>query len=106
MLNIRVGKKGIYSVLSFLCAIAVFYLTHVFQGMAYWGEGLTWYVIGVIFTYLVWLTGIVLIFFSLRKQNYQEESFLQIIIGLITLLLLAVGFLWTTFVIIAGMSGM
>lgn len=102
-----VKTKQFYVLLSLLCAIGVFLMSSIFQDMAYWGSGLTWFWIGVSFTYLLWLMGIV--FFTVavtRKTKIKGKLLVDLsIIRITTLILLIFGFLWTTFVIIAGMSG-
>ncbi|GAF13946.1 hypothetical protein JCM19046_4322 [Bacillus sp. JCM 19046] len=67
--------------------------------MVYWGEGLRWYVNGVMLTYLVWLCSIILFVVSFRKTRGTHS-----LLAPITLLLQVAGFLWTTFVLIAGLS--
>ena len=94
--------------MSLVCAIGVFYLSIKFQKMAYWGNGLTWFWVGVTCTYLIGLLGIVFFALSFKKREGDQKYFPSLLISLRTLAILAlgIGFLWTTFVIIAGMSGM
>lgn len=54
-------------ILSIICAVGVFFMSNVFQGIAYWGEGLTWYWIGVSITYSIWLLGVIFLANALRK---------------------------------------
>ncbi|WP_255407595.1 hypothetical protein [Sporosarcina sp. P20a] len=36
-------KQLVFIMLAFICAAGVFFLSDLFQSMAYWGNGLTWY---------------------------------------------------------------
>ena len=76
--------------------------------MAYWGNGLTWYWVGVTLTYLIGLLGVMFFALSFKKREGNQKVFASLLISLRTssILALGIGFLWTTFVIIAGMSGM
>lgn len=77
--------------------------------MAYWGDGLTWFWVGVIFTYLIGLLGVMFIILSIINRDGHIEGFFSYVINFLStlsFLALALGFLWTTFLIIAGMSGM
>lgn len=98
--------KGFYTLLSLICAAGVFYFSYVFQVMAYWGKGLTWYWIGVVFTYLIGLFGVMFIILSSKKRDGGKENSFPKLLRALSISALVVGFLWTTFVIIAGMSGM
>ncbi|MFB4166278.1 hypothetical protein ACE1TI_21460 [Alteribacillus sp. JSM 102045] len=99
------AMQWFYAVLALICATGVFYLSKLFQDMAYWGEGLTWYWIGVVFTYLTGLLGIGFIILSVKRRNGKKTLF-PILLRTFSTSALVIGFLWTTFVIIAGMSGM
>ncbi len=99
-------KQLIYALLSLICAAGVFYLSYLFQEMAYWGRGLTWYWVGVVFTYLIGLLGVMFIILSLKVRKGEKETTLPILLSTFSAVMLVCGFLWTTFVIIAGMSGM
>lgn len=93
--------------LSLLCAIGVFLMSSAFQSMAYWGNDLTWYWIGAVSTYFLWLIGIVFLGIAMTRKTKVKGKLkggLQIV-GIVTFIILIFGFLWTTFVIIAGMSG-
>lgn len=108
-LKSREIKLIFYTLISLLCAAGVFYLSILFQKMAYWGNGLTWYWVGVTFTYLIGLLGVMFIILSFKKREGNKKtffSFLLILLRTLSILALGIGFLWTTFVIIAGMSGM
>lgn len=93
--------------LSLLCAIGVFLMSNVFQSMAYWGNDFTWYWAGVIFTYFLGLMGIVFLVFAIKRKarGNRESRFGLLMFGIVTSIILICGFLWTTFIIIAGMSG-
>ncbi|WP_152414409.1 hypothetical protein [Halalkalibacterium ligniniphilum] len=99
-------KPLIYTILSLICAAGVFYLSYLFQEMAYWGNGLTWYWAGAVFTYLIGLLGVMFIILSSEGRKGDKEISLPILLSLLSGVTLVIGFLWTTFVIIAGMSGM
>lgn len=100
-------KKEPLMLLSFLSGIGVFLMSSAFQSMAYWGNDSTWYWIGASFTYFLGLVGIVLLGFSIKKEKREkgESKFSLSVFGIVTSIILFVGFLWTTFIIIAGMSG-
>lgn len=77
--------------------------------MAYWGEGLTWFWIGVTFTYLIGLLGAMFFILSVVKRDDAKQGFYSYIINFfrtLSFLALVLGFLWTSFLIIAWMSGM
>ena len=99
--------KQFFVILSLLCAIGVFLMSGPFQSMAYWGNDFTWYWIGVAFTYFLWLMGIVFLVVAItRKTTVNGKSMFGLtMLRIATFILLICGFLWTTFVIIAGMSG-
>lgn len=99
-------KQIFYTVLSLLCAAGVFNFSRIFQEMAYWGNGLTWFWVGVILAYLIGLLGVMFIVLSLKKRESNQKTVCLNILRTISILALGFGFLWTTFVIIAGMSGM
>lgn len=82
-------------------------MSSAFQSMAYWDEGFTWYWIGVAFTYFLWLMGIVFLVVAItRKANMKGKLILSLsILGISSFFLLIIGFCWTTFIIIAGLSG-
>lgn len=99
--------KLFFVFLSLLCAIGVFLMIGPFQSMAYWGNGLTWYWIGAAFTFFIWLMGIVFLVLAMtRKEKVRGKLIFGLpILGVASFVILICGFLWTTFVIIAGMSG-
>jgi multisubunit Na+/H+ antiporter MnhG subunit len=99
-------KKRIYVFLSLLCAVGVFIMSSVFQNMVNWGEGLTWYWIGVTFTYFIWLLGIILLVIT-RKSNWEGKLLFGLpVLWITSFIILIFGFFWTTFIIMAGLSGM
>lgn len=102
-----IKTKQFFVLLSLLCAIGVFLMSGPFQSMAYWGNDLNWYWVGVAFTYFLWLMGIVFLVIAItRKANVKGKlTFGLSMLGIASFILLVFGFLWTTFVIIAGMSG-
>lgn len=92
-------KEKHYLTLSFLSAISVYLLSPVFQRMAYWGEGMLWYWVGVAFTYLVGFLGLILLTMAIKKNK------LNLMYGIayaVSGFLLITGFLWITFIIIMG----
>lgn len=98
-------KKNSFSIpLALFCAISIFPMSNLFQLMAYWGNGLMWFWIGVGLTYIIFLIGsslLIVIFTNKRnRKNLAIDCF-----GFVTGMLLILGFLWSTFIIIAGMSG-
>ena len=100
-------KREFLVFLSLFCSAGVFLMSSAFQSMAYWGNDFTWYWAGVVFTYFLGLMGIVFFFFLIkRKKRVNGESrFGLSMFEIITSIILICGFLWTTFIIIAGMSG-
>ncbi|MEK4531976.1 hypothetical protein [Solibacillus sp. FSL K6-1554] len=102
-------KLYLYTLFSLLCAVGLFYLSIKFGEMAYWGNGLTWYWVGVTITYLTGILGVIFIILSLKIRDDSKNGFYSYSINLLrtlSILALGLGFLWTTFLIIAGMSGM
>lgn len=89
----------ILQILSLICAVGMFPMTSVFQSMAYWGDDFTFYWLGVGITYSFFLLGLVLLIVS-HLRTYRMTF-----LSLATFKLLICGFLWTTFIILAGMSG-
>lgn len=94
-----------YIVLSLICAICVFPMSTLFQTMAYWGNNLIWYWVGVVLTYAIWLIGVTFIFLIFTKKS-GDYNVLVASLSIVSGILLVLGFLWTTFIIIAGMSGL
>lgn len=105
-MNLKISKQ-IYVLLSLLCAIVVFLMSSGFQSMAHWGEGLTWYWVGVAFTYFIWLLGIIFLITAARKSNVKGTLIFGLpIMGIASFVILILGFCWTSFIIMAGLSGM
>lgn len=100
-------KKESLVFLSLLCAIGVFLMSSAFQSMAYWGNDFTWYWVGVAFTYFLGLMGVVFLVLAIKRKTIENgESMLGVsMFGIVTSIILICGFLWTTFIIIAGNSG-
>lgn len=91
---------------SYLFTLLGFMMSMSFWRMARWGRaessGIVWYWIGVCLTYLLCLAAGVFIYLRLKKsQNGVERGFL-FISSMICILII----LWTTFQVIAGISGM
>ncbi|MBF4502170.1 hypothetical protein IRY55_12445 [Savagea sp. SN6] len=100
-------KKESFVFLSLLCAIGVFLMSSAFQSMAYWGNDSTWYWVGVVLTYFLGLIGIVFLVLAIKRKTIEnrEPAFGMSIFRIVTFILLICGLLWTTFIIIAGNSG-
>lgn len=101
-------KQLLYTMLAFVCASGVFLMSILFQKMAYWGGGLTWYWVGVALTFAIGVAGTAFILQSLKIKGSEEKTLLTtLLISLRALAILAIGlgFLWTTFIVSAGMSG-
>ena len=90
--------------LSYLCAIGVFFMSIKFQEMAYWGNNLTWYWVGVTITYILFFTGMILLKLVFTRKS-EVHTVLKISTGVFSGIFLILGILWTTFIVIAGMSG-
>jgi hypothetical protein len=92
------------SIFSFVLSIIGIVFGMKFQYMAYWGSGypvgMMWFWIGAFLSYVFSLTAILLVLFKTKFNFVGNAS--KIIISLITI----ANILWTTFVIIAGLSGM
>ncbi|PID16145.1 hypothetical protein CSV63_05775 [Sporosarcina sp. P34] len=102
-------KQLVCILLAFVCAAGVFFLSDVFQSMAYLGDGLIWYWIGVVLTFVTGIVGTVFILLSLKVEGPVEKSWLTVLLislRAVAVLAIGLGFLWTTFVVVAGMSGM
>lgn len=96
-------KNPFCIVLPLICAIGIFPMSMLFQTMAYWGNNLTWYWLGVILTYSLFFMGVAFLAVIFTKKN---KPYNLLVLSLFSMVLLILGFLWTTFIIIAGMSGM
>ncbi|SHG56516.1 hypothetical protein [Ornithinibacillus halophilus] len=103
-----IKSKQFYVILSLVCAVAMLLMSTTFQSMAYWGEGLTWFWVGVSCTYLLWLMGIVFLAVAITKRTdlNPKLSIGVSIMGIVSFILLLCGFGWTTFIIIFGLSGL
>ncbi|AXI01384.1 hypothetical protein DV702_13090 [Sporosarcina sp. PTS2304] len=102
-------KKIWYTVFAFVCAAGVFLLSMLFQKMAYWGGGLTWYWLGVVAAYVTGGVGTVFILLTLKIAEPEKKTWLSVaLVSLraVAILAIGLGFLWTTFIVAAGMSGM
>ena len=62
-------KQFLYTMFGFACAAGVFYMSILFQKMAYWSEGMIWYWVGVALTYAIGIAGTVLILQSLKIED-------------------------------------
>ena len=99
MTLIRTNKRLL--LLSLLCGSLVFPMSAQFQRMAYWVNGGTWFWIGVTVTYLLWLIGTACLISFLKQKNLKLST---ISLSVISFVLLFSDFLWTTFIIIMGLS--
>ncbi|MCF3943720.1 hypothetical protein [Oceanobacillus alkalisoli] len=100
-----IKKNEFFVFLSLLCAIGVFLMSDPFQRMAYWGDDFVWYWVGVAFTYFLWLMGVVFLVVAITRGKKVKRKLIFGLSMLGIIILLICGFLWTTFVIIAGISG-
>lgn len=100
-----IKTKPVYFILSLVCGIGIFPMSMLFQIMAYWGNSLTWYWVGVVLTYALFGIGVTSLIFANTKKN-ESHHLLLISLSIVLSLLLLMGFLWTTFIVITGMSGM
>ncbi|MCO7125639.1 hypothetical protein NIE88_07640 [Sporolactobacillus shoreicorticis] len=74
-----------------------------FQQMAYWSLGIFWYWVGAGIAYIATFAALILMVF-LNKS--KKEGNLVLSTKLIGIIICTLILLWTTFVIIAGQSGM
>ena len=100
-------SKLFHALLSLIFGVGTYFLSFVFQAMPYWFGGMIWFWIGVVFTYLVGLSGAMFWVLSFKKRggNQKLSSATLIFLRIISALVLGFGFIWTTFIIVAGMSG-
>ncbi|MCC5894137.1 MAG: hypothetical protein JJU16_01615 [Alkalibacterium sp.] len=94
-------KEGHYLPLSLLSAVSVYLFSMIFQEMAYWGQGLLWFWVGVLITYLVWFLGLVFLIMAIRKIKMNT---VYLIGYAISGCLLMTGFMWVSFIIIMGLG--
>lgn len=100
----QIQKNGIISFVLLLVSI-VFSLN--FEHMAYWNvgaiDGMIWFWIGAFLSYTFSLLAVFWVFFKTKPCRISGVVALRLTI----IFLLATGnILWTTFVILAGLSGM
>ena len=93
-----IKTRRIYLLMSYVCGLVVFQMSSIFQRMAYWGNTLVWYWVGISLTYLIWLVGVIFLVVSFKQGKNIK------ILGFISGVILVLGFLWATFIIIAGLS--
>ncbi|MFK9093485.1 hypothetical protein [Bacillus salipaludis] len=97
-------RFGIYS---FILSIIGIVFGMKFQYMAYWGSIYTvhviWFWIGAFLSYGFSLTALFFVFF---KAKSIKLSIVVIVMRIFVILITVANILWTTFVIIAGLSGM
>lgn len=88
--------------LSFILALVGFIFSILIQSMAYWGPGgsLTWigFWCGVILSYFCSLSSIVCMLLNRGKNDF--------LVFFINFILISGSILWTTFIMIAWLSGM
>ncbi|MFD3450157.1 DUF3902 family protein [Microbacteriaceae bacterium 4G12] len=98
--------KSISKFIAISLFFAVFGMTFsiLFQAMAYWdSHTIMWYWIGAILSYVfATISLFILLLIYLKTKNYTPMQ--QIIIPL-NIVFILVTILWTTFIIIAGQSG-
>jgi hypothetical protein len=98
-------KRRYLGTLPIIFTIIGFLFSYEFQSMAYWGRGLTWYWFGASLAYVFSVLSLItFIMMRFKKKIHTNEIgfFLTVISVIVSILTI----LWTTFVIIAGMSGM
>lgn len=88
-----------YILVSFVSAVSVYLLSMAFQSMAYWGNTVMWYWVGVVITYIVWSIGIIFLIMSFRNNKF---NLIYSISYLVAGLLLITGFIWVSFIIVMG----
>ncbi|QED48036.1 hypothetical protein [Cytobacillus dafuensis] len=92
---------------SFILSIIGIVFGMIFQTMAYWGSsytvGMMWFWIGAFLSYAFSLTAIFLMFL---KTKELKLSIVDIVMRIIFIIISFANIVWTTFVIIAGLSGM
>lgn len=95
------------SIFSFILSIIGLVFGIKLQYMAYWGSSFTirmiWFSIGAFLSYAFSLTAIFMVFFKLKNLKLSIVDFS---LRIISFLIVMANLLWTTFVIIAGLSGM
>lgn len=94
-------KEEHYLPLSLLSAVSVYLFSMLFQRMAYWGQGLLWFWVGVLITYLVWFLGMVFLIMAIRKIQINTVYMIGYVISGF---LLITGFMWVSFIIIMGLG--
>jgi hypothetical protein len=85
---------------SLVFAIISFIFSMIFQGMAYWGGSFSWigFWVGAVLSYFFMLSSIVCMFLNKDKLHFFLVA--------INIVLISVTMLWTTFIIMAWLSGM
>ncbi|SDZ41104.1 hypothetical protein SAMN04488156_1304 [Bacillus sp. 166amftsu] len=105
-------KINAWNIAPFIMTIIGFIFSLKFQDMAYWGRNetgivdtfsMTWYWIGVGLAYTCTITSIILVF--LQTKNTQRSTISNVLRS-INLFIITITLIWTTFVVIAGSSGM
>lgn len=71
-------EKHLDMILALICSISIFPMTSLYQHMAYWGNGLLWFWVGVSITYVTWLVGIAFLFSAIRKKQTKRKALLKI----------------------------
>ena len=80
-------------------------MSSLFQKMAYWGNSLMWYWIGAGLAYLLLGFGVLFLVLNFINRN-KPDTIIGLGLSFISAICLLSSFLWTTFVIVAGMSGL
>lgn len=95
-----VGSISIVS--PFLSIMGVLFSAKI-SDMAYWGSGLMWFWIGVYCDYVCGLLAIVLAFIKKKKLKLCQTD---VTIRALSITITTINICWTTFAVIAGLSGM
>jgi len=94
-------------IFSFISAIIGFFFSVKFQSMAYLGSNGTlsmkWFWLGAVLSYIFSILAIV--FLVLYKKNNIKPNYIYISLKVVSIILIVVSMIWTTFIIIAWNSG-
>lgn len=91
------------SIFSLIFAIISVYFGTKFGEMAYWGSGLTWFWIGVFCDCIFGIIAMILVFIKKKDIKLNEAD---VNIRVLSFTIAFLNICWTTFGVIAGLSGM
>ncbi|MGE6256970.1 DUF3902 family protein [Heyndrickxia sporothermodurans] len=106
-------KKATFSkiaLLPLISSIIGFIISISFEGMAYWSPGMTWYWVGAYLSYIFAVLAIIfLALLGIKVTRLEQVNFVIVLkylsSSLISIVLILVTMIWTTFIIIAWQSG-